>query len=45
METRKESFDIASWLSRSLIDQLGNIGAEAGRAIQAKGNNDLLRFE
>ncbi len=45
MESSKHPFDITSWLSRSLIDQLGNIGAEAGRAIQAKENNDLLRFE
>ncbi len=33
-----------NWQSRSLIDQLGNIGAEAGRAIQAKSQNNTERL-
>ena len=34
-----------SWQERSLIDQLGNIGAEAGRAIQAKTQNNPERLQ
>jgi hypothetical protein len=37
--------DTWDWQARSLIDQLGNIGAEAGRAIQAKNQNNAERLQ
>jgi hypothetical protein len=33
------------WHSLTLAEQLGNIGAEVGRAIRAKGANDQRRLE
>lgn len=35
-------FDRAKWQSRSIIDQMGNIGSEVGRSLAAKksGNRD-----
>jgi hypothetical protein len=34
-----------NWYERSILDQLGNIGAEAGRAIQAKSINNPNKLE
>ena len=33
-------FDRAKWQSRSLFDQMGNIGSEVGRALAAKRRGD-----
>lgn len=35
-------FDKSAWKKRSLFDQMGNIGSEVGRAINAKKQGDLI---
>ena len=37
--------DRGRWFSLSLMEQMGNIGSEVGRSIQAKRAGDQARFE
>jgi hypothetical protein len=33
------------WFDLSLVEQLGNIGSEVGRALTAKRNGNIIRFD